>query len=76
MQNSLRPQVSTLYNGSIDLNKVVYNLETNRAQFFTTLTVKVYPNRISLGYRPFFGGGENRETYSAMDIGYVYIKKI
>ncbi len=58
-----------------DPARVIFELETNRSIFFTKLTIKVYSNRISLEYRPFIGSGENRETYSAMDVGAIYIKK-
>lgn len=67
---------SSAYNNPAqDPARILFELETNKSVFFTKLTVKVYPNRISLEYRPYIGSGESRETYSAMDIGDIYIKK-
>lgn len=56
-------------------NQVIYEFTTKSSVLLTKLTVKVYVNRVSLEYRPIWGGGETRKTYNAVDIGDVSIKK-
>ncbi len=72
--NDYHTELPKRYNWN-DLNRIVFQLKTSKAIFFTHLTVKVYFNRISLEYRPFVGGWEHTETYSAMDVGHILINK-
>ncbi|MBD3280487.1 hypothetical protein GF389_03100 [Candidatus Dojkabacteria bacterium] len=58
-----------------EINRLIYTLETTRSQFFTTLTIHVYANRVTLVYRPFIGAGETAQTYNASDVGNVYANK-
>jgi|GEM_PF-4379142 len=67
--------VQTEYSNGYNPNSVIFELETSRAIFFTHLTIKVYANRVSLENRPFIGSWEHRETFSAMDVGNIYINK-
>lgn len=56
-------------------NQVIYQLETSRSVLFTNLTVKVHMNRVTIEKRPFFGGQEMSKTYSAFDMGEVFVQK-
>ncbi|MBN1331744.1 hypothetical protein JW978_02535 [Candidatus Dojkabacteria bacterium] len=58
-----------------EVNKLIFTLETTRSQFFTTLTIQVFANRVTLTYKPFIGAGETTQTYNAADIGNVYTAK-
>ena len=58
-----------------ELNKLLFTLETTRSQFFTTLIVQVFSNRVTLTYKPFIGAGETSQTYNASDIGNVFVNK-
>jgi len=50
-------------------------MSTSKALLFTNLTIKIFVTRISLEYKPFFSSSEHRLTYSAVDIGDIYINK-
>ena len=58
-----------------EMNKLIFTLETTRSQFFTTLTIQVFANRVTLTYKPFIGAGETVQKYNAADIGNVFASK-
>lgn len=57
------------------MNRLLFRLVTTKSIFFTTLTVDVFANRVSLRAKPFIGSGETIQTYNANDIGNVKINK-
>lgn len=55
--------------------QLLFEMTTSKALLFTNLTIKIYTTRIALEYKPFFSSSEHRLTYSAVDVGDIYIKK-
>jgi hypothetical protein len=55
--------------------QLIFEMTTSKALLFTSLTIKIFVTRISLEYRPFFSSSEHRLTYSAVDVGDIYINK-